>query len=242
MGRYIQSMGAAARMTARAVAKSLPAVATIASTALKIAKKNRTQKAPECKFFDTSPAVINPDIGAATASTNLTLVTQGVASYNRLGSEIRLKNLELGYLIGQTYGHTGPVGVRVIVLQDKARSLVSTAPLASEILELASLGFAGDVLVAPYSKEMPNRFRIMYDKCHNLGVANTLGFTEPQQITVRRTFRIPAKYNKVSWDQTGNAQGDLRGNVLYILVMANSSGDALDPTFNMYCRINFWDN
>lgn len=247
MGRFIRSMGANAAMQgARAAVKaavkhSLPAVAAITMANTKQIKKIQ-QKGPELKYFDTSPSALQPDFGPTQNSLNLTLVTQGVGNTQRLGGEVRLKNIEIGYIINQTYGHTGPCGMRVIVVQDKARDTVSVAPTAGQILELGTLGAVGDVIIAPYSKDMPNRFRIVYDRIHNLGIFNTLGATAPLQVNVRKTVRIPLKYNKVTWDETGNAQGDLRGNCLYVLVVANSSGDSLDPSYNPYFRINFWDN
>jgi len=244
MGRWIRAMGAAAR-----AAKIGGKVAITAATVVPAVKQNtkdissmkRRIKRPERKYFDTNTINQTPDVNAQTA-TNMTLIAAGTGVTNRIGSEVNIESIDFGYKVNQIMGHTGPCAVRVILFQDKTKDSVSSAPTSTEIVESTGIGNPGDYVFAPYDKGFPTRFKILHDRVHKLGVLTTTAASGNSVAVFRRRIKIPKANSRVWWDETGNAQADLRGGVIYAIALSDSPDDSFAPNVDYHTRLNFYDN
>lgn len=178
----------------------------------------------EVKYFDDSlpwTELVN------TALLNdVTEVTQGVGTTQRVGDELKVVALDLRYAAAVTTGGaTVPALARIIVfqwLQDTA----ATAPTLATVL--LNTGTASDYPLSPYNADTVRSgyLGVLYDR--TFGVSNLLPVAEHVRISVNKHIR----FNAAATTGTGK---------IYIMYLSDqAASNATDGSY--VCRTVFDDN
>lgn len=206
-----------------------------AYSAYKLAKAVYGVVNAEKKYFDYSNSAAANINGAVE---DLTLVTTGTGPSQRNGQSILATSLTIRGFVDVDDVNTFHQTVRVIIFQDPTNAALTAAPAVGDVLEASASAF---VVMSPYTRQFPQRYKIWYDKTFDL---NPIG-TASGRISFRKVIKFKQDLNKrmqkhMMWDETGDAQTDTRGGQVYILYCSDQNAN--NPTVRFYSRLRFTDN
>lgn len=127
-----------------------------------LSKARKLERMIEVKHSDVH------DSGTCTQAgdvTNLTSIAQGTTSVTRSGDKITPTSFKMKYYVRFNTSATGPVGVRVLLVQSKSIDAAATYTV-SDILDLSPA--SGEEHLSNYTWNQSRRFRVLYDKIHTL--------------------------------------------------------------------------
>ncbi len=195
---------------------------TDAKRALVVARGVKRLLNVEIKNFDTKEqtvAIIDTPL-----ITQISNIPQGDSTNSRDGAQCKVLGIELNYVIFHNASATGTI-VRVMVICDKQTNQAIYS--AADLLEDASII---DNLMSPYNLNNKHRFRVLYDRRHNLSSTTA-------SITVKKFIKLKTL---LRYDASTSAIADLTQNSLSILKVSNEVTN--DPSWNMFCRVRYVDN
>ena len=137
-----------------------------------------------------------------------------------------MRSIELAYHASVTSGTGIDQFVRVAVVYDKQAN--ATAPTAAQIFQ------EPDLVHAPRNLENRKRFKILYNRVHQLN-SNIEPGGQSQQAKLYRRFNLPVTFNS---GNVGDVTDIITGS-LYLFVLGNLDSGATDGHVVYYCRIRF---
>jgi len=134
----------------------------------------------------------------STSGTALVSVNQGTTDITRTGDRIRLKRIWLG---GKVYGNasqTGPVSVRVLVVNWVAPFNAVNVPTAGQVIQ-ASVGYQP---YGPYTRDFGDQYQIVYDAVFS--VTSLSATQEGELFHLDRELTIDCEFNAGATAPTTN--------------------------------------
>lgn len=188
----------------------------------------------EVKHHDLSVTNYPLDPAAALLSPiqDLTVITQGLLDYNRVGDRIKLKTLQLRYYINCT--STNEI-VRLILFQWKDDSSIAAAPGLPLLEKMLVVPSGNNAVISTYNHDTMSTgsISVLYDKSHTLADLGTYG--APKILTVKA--KVHTKYMARNLQYVdGGSQGK---NKIYLFAFSNQAVPT--STLNYFTSITFTD-
>lgn len=186
----------------------------------------------ESHYFDFRTT--NQSVSNTATIQPLLSVTQGVGDTQRIGDAIKIKSINLSYLItGHTpnalYSLNQGWAVRIMIIQWKG----DTTPLVAGILDDST---TFDVAVSQYAMDYKRKnFNVLHDRVHYIAVAG------PGAGGVHNK-KIKRKYSRlITWDAAGTSPIN---NDIYLLHVSSFEGatNEIAPSLTLSMRTEFSDN
>lgn len=189
----------------------------------------------EKKYFDNQNVQSADTSGAVY---NLSLVTTGTGANQRVGQSIKATSQLIKGFIDFNDSSTNDQTVRIIIFQDPTNYANASAPAVTDVLEAAGDAY---VVMQPYTRQFPARYKIWHDKCYNMAVG------QARRLTLNKLIKFRQDLNKrmqshMMWDETGDAQNDCRGGQVYMLICSDQGAASNPPSIRWYSRLRFVDN
>lgn len=176
----------------------------------------------ETKHFDSIPYATNVISGPVNAIP-LGNMAQGTTDATRIGNSILCKSILLRILLSRnTTAVNNPY--RLILFIDK-NNAKGVTPTSAELLQ-------GDTIYAPVNINNTDRFVILRDHFD----------TVQDQSNAQEAFTWFVNLSRLhcKYDGTGNAQGDLAENQLYLICFSDQAVNG--PNVQATSRLNYYDN
>lgn len=198
-------------------------VARTASSALAVGKLAFSLINPEFKWKDTASTIT---LNTTYSTILLNGLVQGTDAGNRIGRSIKVKSLELSFLVSRNIADTAQHSVRIMLVLDKEPK--ATIISASDVLTDTSY-----YINSPRNLNNKNQYVILKDWKLPLP-AN--GGTEVFIRDYYRKFDLHTTYNN------GNLGGitDIESNALYLIMVSDATANL--PSITYFNRIRYLDN
>jgi len=183
----------------------------------------------EPKYFDTSFTYFN--VGAGGTTTSLSEIAQGTTQTTRVGTDIRIKQIQfrLSAYQNNTTSVQLPNVVRVILFFWHDNNSVFP-PLPTSVLQTASIGSIGQSITSPYvwENERQGTLEVIHDSYHYPSLNGS---------SIAMTY-CKAVDRPVSFTQGGN----FGIHKLYVCVLSDDAGVVSPcPSVSFYSRLTFID-
>lgn len=194
-----------------------------AAKALKLARTVKSMLNVEYNLMDT---IITSTASPVTpAVVQLSNIVQGDTNITRDGNQIKVTHIQLKYFF-TINASAVQTCVRILLVQDKQTN--GTAHTGATVLKNVTVF---DNVNSPYLENTRRRFRILYDRVHDLSDSgNKIG-----RGTKNIRLNLPIRY-------AGNAGtiADITENSLELIHMSTEASNT--PLLHCFCRLLFVDN
>lgn len=145
-------------------------------------------------------------------------ISQGGDQGQRVGDRIRMKHLDLRYSATQAGTGTGSQCIRVIIFVDRQPN--GAAPSATQLFLDTT---AGEEYVSPFNINGSKRYKILYDKFHD--IQRVGGATDTRSVVSKNKQKI--KINMpVVYNGTTSGIASINTNALYCAIVGDQASGA----------------
>lgn len=194
-----------------------------AKKALALAKKVKSMLNVEYKINDNHITGSGSDINGSIVQ--LSNLLQGNTNETRDGNQVKYTQIQLKYFVTINSGATATL-VRVFLILDKQTNTAIYTP--AQILKNITVG---DGMNSPYNRNFRRRFRVLYDRVHDLSINGNRVIRGKKTINIS----VPVRYNG-----TSGSISALTENSLSFMHLSSEATNV--PAITAFMRCLFVDN